>query len=248
MVDDIKNKNKSSLSLEFIGCGNSTSFELGNSTAVLEIDDKKRMAIDFGFTSFHAYKNRYEGLPDAVYLTHVHLDHIGGLQSLFYEAHFTRDKPVKLFIHYKQVSSLHNIMGRLENIVAEEPVNFYDAFQLIPVSDAFWFEGIKFKVVEGRHHSPQFSHGIGVSGRFFFTGDTKPIPEALLTHASQNEIIFHDLCLHEQPSHTYLSELDSYPEYLIQRMCFYHLHSEDDIIEVEKRGYSCVKKGIKYQV
>jgi len=247
MLNVMKNNVNTALSLEFIGCGNSTSKDLGNSSAVLNINGCT-LAIDFGFTAYHAFKQRYSTLPDAIYLTHIHLDHIGGLQSLFYDAHFTRDKPIKLFIHYEQVKGLHNIMGRLDNMVAEEAVNFYEAFQLIPVSDSFWYEGMLFNVFESRHHSPRFSHGLSVKGRFAYTGDTKPIPEVLLSAANQGEVIFHDLSVHEQPSHTFLGELSAYPTSMIERMLFYHLGSENDVKEVTSKGLNCVETKRLYKL
>lgn len=248
MINSVKPKSHNTINLEFVGCGNSTSQELGNSSAVITLKNNKRMAIDFGFTAYPAFKNRFGCLPDAVYLTHIHLDHIGGLQSLFYDAYFNKKEPIKIFLHYKQIASFHNIMGRVENIVAGAAANFYDAFQLIPVSDEFWFENVQFTVFEGRHHAPQFSHGISVKGRFAYTGDTKPIPETLLSIASHGEIIFHDLCICEQPSHTFPSELDTYPRHLLDMMIFYHLNSSEDIIRLEEEGHKCAKSGVIYEV
>lgn len=248
MESQLKEINSSPMTLEFIGCGNSTSEDFGNSSAVITLANNKKMVIDFGFTAYRAYKNKFKSLPDAVYITHTHLDHIGGLQSLYYDALFTKKDPIKLFIHYRQVGMLHNIMGRLENTVAGHAVNFYDAFQLTPVSDEFWFENTKFSVFEARHHAPHFSHGISVKGRFAFTGDTKPIPEALLSIASQGEVIFHDLSVHEQPSHTFLKELKSYPDHLLRNMIFYHLHSNKDVEMVESEGYRCAQIDTVYEI
>jgi phosphoribosyl 1,2-cyclic phosphodiesterase len=244
----IGNTNKSKVSLEFVGCGNSTSKDFGNSSAVVSINEDALLAIDFGYTAYHAFKERYKKLPDAIYLTHVHLDHIGGLQSLFYDAHFSNNKPIKIFIHHSQISALHSIMGSLENIVAESSVNFYDAFQLTPVSDTFWFSQHKFNVFEARHHSARFSHGLSLSGRFAYTSDTKPIPEVLMTYASQGEVIFHDLSIMKQPSHTFFDELDSYPDHILSRMIFYHLHSLEDYEFLDKKGTLYVETGEVYEL
>jgi ribonuclease BN (tRNA processing enzyme) len=239
---------KKKLTIEFLGCGNSTSKDLDHSSAVLNLGNNKLFVIDFGFSAYHLFKDRYEKLPDAIYLTHIHLDHIGGMQSLFYDAFFKKNKPIKLFIHHSQVSSLHAILGGLENIVAENSANFYDAFQLIPVSDNFWFDDYKFTVFEARHHSANFSHGIALKGRFVYTSDTKPIPEVLMTHATQGEVIFHDLCLSRQPSHTYFDELDMYPDHLLSRFMFYHLHSTEDLEFLSKKGLNYVEKNITYEI
>jgi len=239
---------KKNLIMEFIGSGNSTSPELGNSSAALTFPNEKILSIDFGFTAYNAFKSRYNKLPDYIYITHMHLDHIGGLQSLFYDAYFSEKKIIKLFTHHSQISTLHKIMGDLESIAAGEAVNFYDTFQLIPVGDTFWLESMKFNVFESRHHSPKFCHGLALKGRFLFTGDTKAIPETIASIASQGEVIFHDISLFNQPSHMTLHELSQYPKNILDRLMFYHLDSCSDSETLKEKGLLCVKNGVMYQV
>ena len=76
--------------MHFLGCGNAHSKTLGNSCAVFE-SGRCRLVIDFGFTSFHAYRDHYQENPEAIFITHGHLDHIGGLENLFFNAYFSEN-------------------------------------------------------------------------------------------------------------------------------------------------------------
>lgn len=229
------------MQLQFLGFGNAGSELFGNSAAVLEVgSDSKTLVIDFGFTVLPAFKKRYGRLPDAVFLTHGHLDHIGGLEALFYDAYLKSSDPIKLFVPHKLVGLLHQRMGSLESILAEGGANFWDAFQLIPVSDSFWFEQVKFVCFEVRHHSPGFGFGLAVPGCFLYSGDTKPIPEIINHFASHNEVIFHDIALTDQPSHTYVDELNAYKASQLERMWFYHVNNPDCVTALRARGLNVV--------
>jgi ribonuclease BN (tRNA processing enzyme) len=231
------------MKMHFLGCGNSHSDDLGNSSAVFEYSKGKRLSIDFGFTAFHSYKKRYGSLPSAIVVTHAHLDHIGGLENLFFEAYFSQKELIKLYVPFALIPTLFLRLGSLSNTTTEGDANFFDAFQLIPVGDGFWHDSLYFRVFENRHHALGSSFGVSLPGRFLFSGDTKPIPEVINTIARNGEVIFHDLSLSNQPSHTYIEELCTYPKSVIDRCRFYHLGSREQISTVESLGYSVCRQG-----
>ena len=229
-------------SITFLGCGNSHSSELGNSCAVFQVNNK-HLVIDFGFSAYHAYKQKYARYPDAIFITHAHFDHIGGLENLFFDAFFSHSGKIKLYVPYTLIGILHQKMASVSHMIAEGGVLFWDCFQLIPVSDSFWFESRLFKVFENRHHQPGFSFGLSLPGVFLYSGDTKPIPEIINHLASQGEVIFHDLSLSAQPSHTYISEIKQYTENVLSRCYFYHLGSKRDQEYCEAQGLNIVRAG-----
>jgi len=100
------------VSLTFIGAGNANSQDLGNACARLLIDGKE-LLIDFGFTAYNQYKSEFKGVPEAIFITHTHLDHIGGLQTLFFDAYLSKKK-VTLFVPVPLISSIHRILASEE--------------------------------------------------------------------------------------------------------------------------------------
>lgn len=87
------------------------------------------------------------------------------------------------------------------------------------------------------------SYGLALPGVFLYSGDTKPIPEVITSLAPNSEIIFHDLSLSNQPSHTFIGELAAYTPEVLARCYFYHLKDENDIKKVEHAGYDAVRPG-----
>ena len=87
------------LSLCFMGVGNAKASALGSAAAVLEVNAQPALLIDCGPRTLDDFAHHYgERLPSAVFLTHLHLDHIGGIEALFYRAYFSGLPPIKLFV------------------------------------------------------------------------------------------------------------------------------------------------------
>ena len=74
--------------LRFLGVGNASAVELGSPNAVIERDGQPWLAIDCGGEGLTAYQARYGALPSAVFVTHVHLDHVAGFERLFVGSYF----------------------------------------------------------------------------------------------------------------------------------------------------------------
>ena len=214
----------SAYSLRFLGVGSAQARELGSACAVLERDARPLLLIDAGFGSLDRFARTYGELPEAAFITHAHLDHIGDLEAWFYKLAFDQSaKLPRLYLPASLVALLQRRIADFPNWVAEGGRNFWDVFQMIPVSDWFWHQGLRFAVFPVRHHAPDSAFGLAVHGSFVFSGDTRPIPEQLSVHAAHGERVFHDCSPQSNPSHTGLADLHSnYLPELIARMVLYH--------------------------
>lgn len=238
-----------SLALRFLGVGNAQAVELGSAAVVLERDAAPLLLIDCGPEAFTAYLDRYGDVPGALFVTHAHFDHIGGLERLYYRAYFdpVRRGRVKLYAAAELVPILQQRIGSYPSPLAEGGANFWDAFQLVPVDRGFWHAGFWFDVFAVRHHLPRTAFGIALRGSFLFTGDTRPIPELVAFHADGAELIAHDCGLQGNPSHTGLDDLmHAYPSETRARMIVYHYASEADRDEFARAGLRVARAGDAY--
>ena len=229
-----------------LGTGAAQAVELGNAAAVLEHEGRPLLLIDCGPDVVARYRQAYGALPTALYLTHLHMDHVGGLEALFYQLWFEGDRraPCKLFLHAALVPLLQARIADYPRLLAEGGVQFWDAFQLIPCSRGFWLHGYWFELFAGRHHRAQSAFGLALPGCMVWTGDTRPIPEALAVHAARGERVFHDCGLLPNPSHTGLEDLArEYPPDLRAQLVLYHQASRDDADKLRAAGYVVLDPG-----
>ena len=234
------------LSLRFLGVGAAQAVELGSSGAVLERDGEPLLLIDCGPETLTTFEAVYGSLPRAVYITHTHMDHVGGLERLFYRAYFDpalRGK-VRLYAHAALVTHLQSRVADYPDVVAEGGANFWDGYQLVPCSRGFWHENLWFDVFPTRHHMPMTSFAVALRGSFVWTGDTRPIPEMLAQYAAHGETVAHDCGLVGNPSHTGVDDLErEYPAALRSRFVLYHYGSEADGAALAARGHRIARAG-----
>ncbi|MEL1264941.1 MBL fold metallo-hydrolase [Pseudoxanthomonas putridarboris] len=232
--------------LRFHGVGSASAVELGSAMATLDRDGRPWLTIDCGGEGLTAFQSHYHALPDTLFVTHAHLDHVAGFERLFVGTYFddARRGRVRLYVPAPLVPLLHQRVGEYPNVLAEGGTNFWDAFQLVPVAGAFWHDGVRLEVFPVRHHWPDTAFGLRLPGSVVWTGDTRPIPEMLARYADGDELIAHDCALHGNPSHSGIDDLErEYPSALLSRCVLYHYASAADGDALRARGHRVAHPG-----
>lgn len=232
--------------LHFLGVGAAHATALGSSAAVLERDGEPVLLIDCGPDTLDRFIAAYGSVPPAVYITHTHMDHIAGLEGLFFRLWFDQNLrgKTRLFAHAALIPWLQARVADYPGALAEGGVNFWEAFRLVPCTRGFWLDDLWFDVFTTRHHVPGTSFGLRLERSFVYTGDTRPIPEMLAQYAATLELIAHDCGLIGNPSHTGVDDIErEYPESLRRQMLLYHYGSEADGAALVARGYRTASTG-----
>jgi glyoxylase-like metal-dependent hydrolase (beta-lactamase superfamily II) len=141
-------------SLRLQGVGNAFATELGSAMATIERDGAPWLTIDCGNDGLTHYLAQYGAPPRALFITHAHLDHVGGFERLFGAAYWNdalRGR-IALYVPAPLVPLLQQRVASYPNVIAEGGANFWDAFRLVPVGDHFWHDGVRLEVFPTRHH------------------------------------------------------------------------------------------------
>ncbi len=231
------------LRIRFLGTGSARSLKLGSASAVLtDAAARPLLLIDCGPTTPTAYQEAFASLPPAIFITHPHFDHIGGLEAYFYQAALSATQ-IKLYVPVSLVPTLHSRLAQFPGL-AEGGKNFWDAFQLVPVGERYFHCGLQFDVFPVRHHAYLSAFGLALAGCFVYTGDTRPIPEVLAHFGAGNEMIFHDCTLLGNPSHAGADELArEYDAQIRERLQLYHQHDEAEVEALVKLGFRVLRPG-----
>ena len=232
--------------LRFLGVGAAHAVELGSSAAVLERDGEPMLLIDCGPDTLDRYRAAYGALPRAIYITHTHMDHVGGMERLFTRLWFDEALRggLRVFTHAALVPWLQARVADYPGVLAEGGVNFWEAFRLVPCGRGFWLEGWWFDVFPTRHHRPGTSFGLALHGSFVFTGDTRPVPEMLAQFAANGERVLHDCGLVGNPSHSGVDDLErEYDPQQQAQLVLYHYGSAADGAQLQARGFAIAQAG-----
>ncbi|MDB2614157.1 MBL fold metallo-hydrolase [Chlamydiales bacterium] len=251
--------NSSIDSVLFLGSGPALAVEESNfhSNMLIKTSENKRLLIDCGTDvkwSLHAQGLSFKDI-DGVYISHLHSDHVGGLEWLAFNFYFNLRQKVPLYIEESLVDDLwdHVLVGGLSSIDDKKVTldEFFDV-HLIQHGSKFKWEEVEFQTVKTIHSIA--NHQILPSFGLFFeannvniliTTDTRFLPDLFAPYFNQADIIFHDCECEERISgiHTRFTELVTLPTEIKQKMWLYHSTAENQP-DCKKFGFKgFVKKG-----
>jgi len=206
-------------------------------------DIRHGMFQDFGLTSSDL---------DAVYISHLHNDHIGGCEWLGFTTLFnpTLNKP-KLYAEGNVMKDLWDaaLKGGMEGLEGHkytEEQDFVDLniyFETHPIrrNGHFVWEGIKFDIVQSLHITSRYSHcdSFGLmwndpdtGERIYMTTDAQYSPEAsMLAFYNESDVIYQDCETSPSKSgvHANYVDLINLPVNIKAKMWLYHY--QDNVID-----------------
>ncbi len=250
------------MKIKFLGVGGAFApMAIGNSNMMLTSDSGKRLMVDFGMTAPFIYRDEW-GLAfndiDAIYLSHLHADHCGGMELFAFSRYFMGPRDVqnqlirpKLFMNKNLMKELWDtvLRGGLESLQGRMATitEYFDAF---PIADNkhFCWEGYKFTPVQTIHvrsaYKIKYSYGLlieskdGSGKKVFLTTDTQ-FDTGLLEYYKRADIIFQDCetSVYKSHVHANIADLDTLDKKIKEKMWLYHYGNKVDISKMGFAGF-----------
>lgn len=224
------------MKLTFLGVGSAFAFSNYQSNMVLEVNGQ-RLLIDAGSDLRHSLKE--SGLTpkdvNSVYISHLHADHIGGMEYLAFITYFGGSHKLGLIANSSLIDGLwDSLKGGIASI-QNKIVTLSDYFPSITrcgPNGTFKFNGVTFQLVQSVHVMNGFdivpSYGliwVAQSGqKVFLTTDSQFCPRQIETFYNDSDIIFQDCEIAKYPSgvHAHYNDLKTLPPEIRAKMWLYH--------------------------
>ncbi len=240
------------MKLIFLGSGDAFVPITENYQSNMILESKgKRLLIDCGTDVRHSLHHTHLSYQDiaAVYVSHFHADHVGGLEWLAFRTQFDSScsKP-KLFIHPSMVNPLWDqvLQGGLKSLRnTKATLDSYFDVQAIDVDDHFSWESIYFDLIKTTHihHGTQLipSYGLFIQNqktKWFITTDTQFKPDDYMPWYQSADVIFHECEIAQEPSgvHSHFSQLMGLSADIKSKMWLYH-YSADTLPDAQAYGF-----------
>jgi len=229
-----------------IGVGSAFSMKNFQTNLIIE-NNNKNLLVDAGSDIRFSLKEQGKSYKDidALYVTHLHADHIGGVEYLAFCSYFdpSKDK-IKLYGHKDVLNRAWDTVwsGGLASIQGK-CVGLNDYFEVHYLEDngSFLWEGVHFDIIQTVHIMnayaivPSFGlmiHDPFSSKKVYYTSDTQFNPNQIKDFYKQADIIIQDCETSPFMSgvHAHISELKTLDEETRAKMMLIHYQ---DVVEVE---------------
>ncbi|MBF0093670.1 MAG: ribonuclease Z [Alphaproteobacteria bacterium] len=230
--------------MEFVFLGSGSAFTVGDgnwqSNMLIEAPSGKKMLVDCGSDIRFSLAERGLGAADidAVYISHLHADHVGGMEWLGFSTCFNPAcvRP-RVFGGEDVVAELweHSLAGGMQSIQGRvAALDTYFDVRPVASSGSFEWEGVVFHLIktthvdDGMRSLPTNGLRFLMNGKtILLTADTQHTPNKLAAQYASADIIFHDCETSVFPSgvHAHYRDLRTLPEEFRSRMWLYHFQA-----------------------
>ena len=195
--------------IKFVGTAGIYDYELGNSSAIVQLQDKN-VLIDCGYTVFAELSKK--GLIDSIdylLLTHLHGDHAAGVHPSI--LHWTNRRKTNIKLLYPNEKYKAELINYLKIFLGD--VERYIDF--IPIADV---DGVGFIDTLDKHVKDvqSFAYYFDLDNQFiYYSGDLGDIniTRDFLRGISHNNItVFHEVAFIQRTEHVYYKELETLAE------------------------------------
>jgi ribonuclease BN (tRNA processing enzyme) len=232
------------MKIRFIGVGSAfTNTAYYQSNMLLSNTNDRHLLLDCGTDARYALAEQgfnHEDLStflEGVYISHLHADHIGGLEWLAFTTYFgpTLFKPL-LFAEEQTLYKLweHSLQGGLDCIEGKM-MHLTDYFECraLPADGCFIWQDLKCRLHQMEHilsgYDNHYSYGLQIApasggSSIFISTDAQFRRERLLQLAEYNQVLFHDCETSTVATHVHAhyEELRSLPAAVKAKMWLYH--------------------------
>jgi len=259
------------MKLVFSGVGGAFASPEQFQTNAFLIADNGVMLIDCGSDARHALSKQGVTVTDidAVYISHLHADHVGGMEWLAFSTYFhpNLQRPL-LFANVNLMNDMwnHTLRGGLDSIEGKlmDLTDYFECKPLVP-NGSFEWQGVRFEPVQTVHvmagRKIVHSYGLmlaflnkdGDERRVFYTSDTQFCPNQISTFYQKADLIFHDCetTLFKSGVHAHIDDLKTLPAETKAKMWLMHyMRPEADLQELAaSEGFAgFVMRGQKFNL
>lgn len=217
------------IELRMIGTGSAFAKTYFNNSALATCNGYTLM-IDCGITvplGLHKMNVPLNDI-DGLFITHLHADHVGGLEELLLRLKFQYNKRPALYIAESLIGPLweHSLKAGMEWGV-EGKQTLEDFVRIVPLSPGAAHEihpGYRLEIVPTKHFPGMKSFAVILNDAVFYSGDTVFDPDLLnAVHARGCPYLLHDCQLEgEGVVHATLAELMTLPEPIQRKTWLMH--------------------------
>ncbi|MGI6578779.1 MAG: MBL fold metallo-hydrolase [Saccharofermentanales bacterium] len=217
------------MNITMLGVGNGFSPKVYDNNALIEYDGHCTL-IDCGTTawwSLDALSGKREEI-DSIFITHLHFDHSGGLESAALYSRYITQKKIRLILPAEIEQKVWNDTLK-DNIQyeAEGIKGLRDYFEICTPKENETFPlcgTLKARWFRTKHVEGKFSCGLVIDDYFCYTSDMIcDLPLLLKLVQDGVSVIFHDCQLHGKAVvHADFNELKKYPDFLQEKMFLMH--------------------------
>lgn len=195
------------MKIGFAGTGSAFTMKNFQTNTLIE-NNGKYLLIDAGMDirfSLATMGLSYKDI-DALYITHLHADHIGGVEWLAFTTYFDPSVKEKITLigNNELIRELWNnsLKGGLKSIQGKRTIlNDYFDVQMIKRNGKFVWEDIEFHIVQSVHIMDEYaivpSFGLMIvdpitKKKIYYTGDTQFNPNQIMDFYKQADLIIQD--------------------------------------------------------